>query len=150
MEQGALGIKRKRFRLWRIWDKKRPLVLFILLNPSTADATQNDPTVKRLMAFAEKEGYGGFYVGNLYAHITPYPKELFKFDLIAEEKNKQHIKSMLHLCKDVVFAWGNHGQLPQWLDTLVEQPHCFGQNKNGSPKHPLYLANATRLILYHS
>ena len=70
-------------------------------------------------------------------------------NLNPEEKNIEHIKNMLLLCKDVVFAWGNQGHLPQWLSTLVEQPLCFGQNKNGSPKHPLYLANATRLMLYH-
>ena len=85
------------------------------------------------MAFLlQRQAYGGFYVGNLYAHITPYPKELFKFDLIAEEKNKQHIKSMLHLCKDVVFAWGNHGQLPQWLERLLNNPFVLDKIKTAA------------------
>ncbi|MCH1418575.1 MAG: DUF1643 domain-containing protein [Flavobacteriaceae bacterium] len=146
MEKGAIRIKAKRYRLWRIWAEDRPLVLFLLLNPSRGDAIQNDPTVNRLIDFAETHGYGGFYLGNLYAHITPYPKELSELNLNLEKKNKQHIKNMIALCEDVVFAWGNHGELPQWLAELVQKPLCFGQNKNGSPKHPLYLAKSTRLI----
>ena len=146
MKQGAINIKGKRYRLWRFWDEDRPLVLFLLLNPSVGDATQNDPTIKRLIYFAQTHEYGGFYLGNLYAHITPYPKKLVRMNLNPEEQNIEHIKNMLFLCKDVGYAWGNHGHLPQWLSTLVEQPLCFGQNKNGSPKHPLYLAKSTRLI----
>ena len=146
MEQGAVRIKGKRYRLWRIWEKDQPLVLFLLLNPSIGDASQNDPTIKRLIFFAQSQEYGGFYLGNLYAHITPYPKELSSFNLNSERKNKEHIKNMLGLCQEVVFAWGNHGQLPLWLEELVEHPLCFGQNKNGSPKHPLYLAKSTRLV----
>ena len=150
MKQGAIKVKGKRYRLWRIWAKEHPLVLFLLLNPSTGDATQNDPTIKRLIFFAQSQGYGGFYLGNLYAQITPYPKELSLFDVNTEKKNKQHIKEMLSLCQDVVFAWGNHGQLPLWLDRLVKNPLCFGQNKNGSPKHPLYLAKSTQLVPFSS
>ena len=146
MEQGAISVKGKRYRLWRIWAEEEPLVLFLLLNPSIGNATQNDPTIKRLIFFAKAQGYGGFYLGNLYAHITPYPKTLVRMNLNPEEKNIEHIKNMFLLCKDVVFAWGNHGELPQWLSALVENPLCFGQNKNGSPKHPLYLAKSTRLI----
>ena len=55
MEQGAISIKGKRYRLWRIWDEDRPLVLFLLLNPSIGDATQNDPTIKRLIFFAQTQ-----------------------------------------------------------------------------------------------
>ena len=150
MEQGAVSVKDKRYRLWRIWAEDQPLVLFLLLNPSIGDATKDDPTIKRLIFFAQAQGYGGFYLGNLYAHMTPYPKELPQFNLYTERKNKHHIQNMLLLCQDVVFAWGNHGQLPQWLSALVENPLCFGQNKNGSPKHPLYLAKSTRLVPFSS
>ena len=149
MEQGAVGSRGKRYRLWRIWAKDRPLVLFLLLNPSVGDATQNDPTIKRLIFFAQQQGYGGFYLGNLFAPITPYPKALFQLDLKVDKDNIHHIKKMLPQCKDVVFAWGNNGQLPQWLAELVEQPLCFGQNKNGSPKHPLYLAKSTQLVPFN-
>lgn len=148
MKQGARRVKGKRYRLWRIWDESRPLVLYILLNPSTGDARLNDPTIKRLIFFTQKHGYGGFYVGNLYAPITPYPKILFQLDLNEDQKNRQHIKAMRALCKDVVYAWGNHGQLPPWLEAVVEHPLCFGQNKNRSPKHPLYLSKSTVLIPY--
>ena len=56
-----------RYRLSRIWDDKKPLVLFIMLNPSTADAEQDDPTIRRCIAFAKNWGYGGFMAGNLFA-----------------------------------------------------------------------------------
>ena len=73
MEKGAVLHRGKRYQLWRIWDPSLPLVLFILLNPSVGDASQDDPTLRRLVYFAKKFGFGGFYVGNLYTEITPYP-----------------------------------------------------------------------------
>ena len=118
MKKGATGLKEKRYRLWRIWAEDRPLILFLLLNPSWGDATHNDPTIKRLLFFAKELGYGGFYLGNLYAHITPYPKALLNMDLNPEEENIKHIKEMLSLCQDVAYAWGNNGSYPDWLKAL--------------------------------
>ena len=85
MEQGAISVKGKRYRLWRIWAEERPLVLFLLLNPSIGDASQNDPTIKRLIFFAQAQGYGGFYLGSLYAQNYPYQK-LSLFDGNRKEK----------------------------------------------------------------
>ena len=146
MKQGAVIYHKKRYRLWRIWDDKRPLILFILLNPSIADTTANDPTIRRLISFAQKFNYGGLYVGNLYAHITPYPEDLRSLDLKSEQENIKHVKGMMHLCEEVVYAWGNNGMLPQWLKDLEDQPLCFGYTKSGQPKHPLYLSKKTKLV----
>ena len=63
-----------RYSLWRIWDKNKPIILFIMLNPSTADAVNNDKTMTRVKNFAESWGYGGVYVGNLYAFRSTDPK----------------------------------------------------------------------------
>ena len=68
--------KKYRYSLKRIWDNDKPKVLFIMLNPSLADNYQDDPTIRRLIKFAKLYGYGGFYVGNLFSYITPYPSEL--------------------------------------------------------------------------
>ena len=55
---------------------------------------------------------------------------------------------MIQKCEKVVFGWGNAGELPGWLDKMVEKVYCFGRNQNGSPKHPLYLSYKTPLIRY--
>ena len=146
MEKGAVLYRGKRYQLWRIWDPTLPLVLFVLLNPSVGDAAQDDPTLRRLVYFAKKFGFGGFYVGNLYAEITPYPKTLYQKHPKRERKNFIHLKEMLSLCERVVFAWGRTEPLPLWLDEMVEDAWCFGFTANGRPKHPLYLANKTTLV----
>ena len=67
---------RYRYKLWRTWDDVRPVVMFIMLNPSTADATADDPTIRRCIGFAHDWGYGGVRVGNLFAWRTPYPQRV--------------------------------------------------------------------------
>ena len=67
---------RYRYKLWRTWDDIRPVVMFIMLNPSTADATADDPTIRRCIGFARAWGYGGVRVGNLFAWRTPYPQRV--------------------------------------------------------------------------
>lgn len=146
MQQGAISIPGKRYRLWRIWDEKRPLLLFILLNPSLGNATDNDPTIRRLIYFSRTFGYGGVYVGNLYSCISPNPNDLKATDKMAEQENINHIKGMMHMCQDVVYAWGNQGDYPKWLNALEDRPLCFGFTKKGNPKHPLYLPNSSSLI----
>ena len=79
--------KKYRYSLKRIWDNDKPKVLFIMLNPSLADNYQDDPTIRRLIKFAKLYGYGGFYVGNLFSYITPYPSELLDKDLMFSKKN---------------------------------------------------------------
>lgn len=64
-----------RFLLWRFWDE-RPRMLFVGLNPSTADELHDDPTVRRLCGFAKEWGYGGLYACNLYSYVSAYPEHL--------------------------------------------------------------------------
>ena len=82
LNRGATFSKCKiyRYRLWRIWDAKKPTVLFIMLNPSTAGSTMDDPTIKRCIGFAKSWGYGGLYVGNLFAYRSTQPKGLLKLN----------------------------------------------------------------------
>ena len=138
--------KKHRYSLKRIWDKDKPKVLFIMLNPSLADNYKDDPTIRRLIKFAKLFGYGGFYVGNLFSYITPYPKEL-KNNIITK-KNSSSVKKMINKVDDVVYAWGTNMQEPVFLKKIVDNPKCFGKNKNQTPKHPLYLSQNTQLVDY--
>jgi|TARA_B100000809_G_scaffold244722_1_gene270905 hypothetical protein len=140
--------KKYRYSLKRIWDNDKPKVLFIMLNPSLADNYQDDPTIRRLIKFAKLYGYGGFYVGNLFSYITPYPSELLDKDLMFSKKNIHEIKKMTGLIKDVVYGWGNSFEEPEWLKQIISNPKCFGKNKNKTPKHPLYLSYNHKLVNY--
>lgn len=132
-----------RYQLWRIWDESKPLVAFICLNPSTADATEDDPTLKRCMRFAESWGYGGVYMINLFAYKATDPDALYDetLDIVGEE-NDQHIQKVLNLAEKVICAWGNHGVLRNRHEEvlkMIPKPYYLKRNKSGQPAHPLYL-----------
>ena len=148
MEVGAIINKNKRYSLWRIWNENLPKVLYVMLNPSLADGSKDDRTIRKLNYFTEKFGFGGFYVGNIYPQITPYPKVLYSLNLSQSKKNCFYINSMVKKSKKTVFAWGNCKERPLWVENLVKNPLCFGHNKNGSPKHPLYLPKTTPLVKF--
>ena len=67
--------ERYRYKLWRVWDPARPLglVMFLMLNPSTATDAEDDPTIRRCIGYARSWGYGGLYVGNLFAYRATTP-----------------------------------------------------------------------------
>jgi len=77
ISDAKLSVCRKyRYALWRIWDKSKPIVLFISLNPSTADEKEDDPTIRRCIGFAKSWGYGGLCMANLFAYRTKSPSEM--------------------------------------------------------------------------
>lgn len=95
-----------RYALWRIWDKSLPLVMFIGLNPSTANELEPDPTITRVRGYADAWGYGGFYMMNLFALVTPKPEILRQHkDPLGD--NDGWIERVYPKCKTVVFAWGD-------------------------------------------
>lgn len=136
--------KKDRFSLSRIWDSKKPKALYIMLNPSYADNESDDPTIRRLIFFSKKFKFGGFYVTNLFSQITPYPKEL-NMDNNLKKKNLKIISELIKKSDLIVYAWGNLVSEPIELRKLIESPLCFGINKNGTPRHPLYLRSDTKL-----
>lgn len=137
-----------RYKLWRIWDESKPLILFIMLNPSTADGKVNDPTICRVMGFAESWGYGGVLVVNLYAYRCTKPKNLRQTDDPMGRDNIQHIENALGLVDRVIYAWGNNKKEPDWLRDLVDSPYCIDVSKKGIPKHPLYLKKELQPQVY--
>lgn len=150
MIKGAVIERNRRYQLWRIWEQEKPLLLYILLNPSRANAEADDKTVTKLIRFSRSWGYGGFYLGNVHSFITPYPSVLKNKIIKKDSINEMHLKSMRQKCKKVVFGWGNAADFPQWPDRMFFDAFCFGINKNGSPKHPLYLPHQTELIPFKS
>lgn len=137
-----------RYKLWRVWNDNKATVLFIMLNPSTADAENNDPTIRRCIGYAKEWGYGGLYVGNLYAYRATKPENLFAAEQPEGEANRRCIKEMADKCELVICAWGNgKGKPPKWMKNITEL-HYLKQNKDGTPSHPLYLPKKLKPIGY--
>lgn len=150
MRQGAEFSKDRQYRyaLWRIWDASKPLVMFIGLNPSTANERSNDPTIRRVMRFAGEWGYGGFYMMNLFAMVTPYPRELeVASDPLGE--NDHWLVKVAVDCEMIIFAWGAFKEGHERAATVASRfpgAYCLGKSQGGHPKHPLYLSKDTKLI----
>jgi hypothetical protein len=122
-----------------------------MLNPSTADEEQNDPTVERQERRARQAGLGGLYVLNLFAFRSTDPKLLpLQRDPIGQDNND----AIRRVCSTpnalVVCGWGKHGRLmsrdyevTRLLDSIPVRKYCLGQNNDGTPKHPLYVPYST-------
>lgn len=140
-----------RYDLSRIWDDTKPYVLFICLNPSTADEVVDDPTSKKCIQYAKSWGYGGMHIANLFAYRATNPNDLRMAD---DPIGKDNDKWLLKLSKDagvVIAAWGNHGQFLNRDDEvtqLIQGLHCLRVNSTGAPAHPLYLSSKLKPIPY--
>lgn len=131
-----------RYVLWRVWDTAKPQAMFIGLNPSTADQNTDDNTIRKVRAITANWGCGGFYMVNLFSLVTPYPAELFECaDPIQD--NDHYLKMAADLSDRVVFAWGNFkvAGRDEVMKKMFPRAYCLHINKNGSPKHPLYMKN---------
>lgn len=143
-----------RYALWRIWDRTKPLVMFIGLNPSTANENDNDPTIRSVGRISKNNGYGGFYMMNCFPYITAYP-ELLKRNPMLDEWNNNMLTVIASKCKDVVFAWGNFDVVKESgrdkeLIEMFPRAKALSINKNGSPKHPLYCKSDTLFIKFNT
>jgi hypothetical protein len=144
--------RKYRYRLWRIWNERLPLILFIGLNPSTADENLNDPTIRSCERITKANGFGGFYMMNCWAYIATDPK-LLKINPMSNNWNDDLLSVTAFKCKEVVFAWGsfdivrNMGRDKELLE-MFPNAKALQINKNGSPKHPLYCKTDTKLIPY--
>ena len=144
--------KNYRYALWRIWDRSLPLVMFIGLNPSTANEVDNDPTIKSVCRIAKANGYGGVYMMNCFAYVSTDPKGL-KLNPLTGDWNNNKLRSVAKDCKDVVFAWGNFDIVKSTgrdkeLSKMFPEAFALHVNKNGSPKHPLYCKSESKFISY--
>lgn len=134
-----------RYELWRVWGENPPAV-FLMLNPSTADETKNDPTVERCERRARTMGFGGVSVVNIFALRSTDPTALYKHPDPVGPLNDEAILKWVSNAGIVVCAWGGHGHLHgrgQAVQKLLKNAgvvaHYLKLNKDGTPKHPLYV-----------
>lgn len=143
--------RRYRYRLWRKWDPSRPVCLFIMLNPSTADETRPDPTVARCVGFAQKWGYGSLEVGNLFAYKSTDPSYLYAVPDPIGLSNDETLRAMISEASMVVCAWGTKGEhmgRDREVLTMIPSPFCLGTTSHGFPIHPLYVDGNRKPIPY--
>ena len=159
--QGAVfdHTKKHRILLWRLWDEK-PRVLFIGLNPSTANELIDDPTVRRLASFAQSWAYGGFYLCNVFSYCTAHPEELSSArrptPKATHPANQGAILMAEKLTALSVLMWGdgilkveNGWSFAADVANLAGPTVlCFGKTKKGNPVHPLYLSRNAQLTEY--
>lgn len=158
-ESGSRGIVRSsailspcsvyRYELRRVWNPNDPMVCWVMLNPSTADAEQDDPTIRRCMGFARSWGYGGIVVVNLFAVRATDSQFVVDHPDPVGPDNDQHLSRVAAEVPELVCAWGAHRMVEQRsghvLGLLAAQgviSSCIGVTKDGSPRHPLYVRSA--------
>lgn len=131
-----------RYVLSRVWDEEKPTVMFIGLNPSTADECEDDPTIQKCIKFAQSWDYGGLYMLNLFAYRTTNPRVLWEVKEPIGNGNDDYIKRYSDGCDKVICAWGNNGDFMQRGKSILQyvpNAHYLKLNKSGQPSHPLYL-----------
>lgn len=135
-----------RYGLSRTWDSTLPSVLFLMLNPSTADEFRNDPTVARCETRARRMGYGAMMIANIFAFRATQPADLKKAPHPDGPANDAVVNAWAHSADMIIAAWGVHGghrnRGAELARTLPEVTHHLGLTKDGHPRHPLYVAFA--------
>jgi len=154
--------RKYRYTLERRWGLPSPTIMFICLNPSTADEKLDDPTIRRCVGFSDREGFQNMILCNIFAFRATDPKDMKAAEYPIGADNDMWIKKIAKDAKKIVLAWGTHGdylkredQVVAMLRTyvltlnLLGKPlYCLGTTINRHPKHPLYLAKNTSLIEY--
>lgn len=141
---------RYRYRLDRWWGNGARLV-WVMLNPSTADADVDDNTIRRVMRFSKDWGYDGCTVVNVFAWRATKPADLPLDDNEAMGPEwSSYVKEVVTPGAPVVLAWGAHERRACWqlVDILTKRADahvlCLGKTLKGAPKHPLYVRADTR------
>ena len=143
-----------RYSLWREWSTHLPRIVFVMLNPSTADEQKNDPTSRRCMGFARAWKFGSMEVVNLFAYRATNYRELFKVSDPVGAENNGFLMQAVERCPTVVLGWGTRGTLlgrdRQVMSLLASRNdlYCLGITKDGQPRHPLYVKGNTGMVLF--
>lgn len=149
LDTGALfsPCRRWRYLLWRRWDPSKGVVMFVGLNPSTADETKDDPTIRRCIGYAKDWGYGALWMLNIFAFRATAPADMKRAgeDAIGP-RNNEYLVQAGHQANLVVAAWGAHGgflgrqaRVLRMLQQAQVHVDALGVTAGGFPKHPLYL-----------
>lgn len=148
-----------RYSLIREWDvSNQKRVVFVLLNPSTADDIGEDQTTKVCIEFAKRWGYGSLQIVNLFAYRATDPNDLKKvkdYNKMVGEHNYCFLQNALQGANKIVVAWGEYGKTQKrYLDESLKSLfslfslHCFWEIANNQPKHPLGVDYKTSLVEY--
>ena len=149
---------RYRYILHRMWgEPDSRAVTFIMLNPSTADGREDDPTIRRCIGFAKRLGFGRLYVVNLFAFRATEPADMFghlrySCDAMRLEERTYLLRATAD-SDTIIAAWGAAGttlvergavkkrsdRIREILSIRERTLHCLGRTKSGAPRHPLYL-----------
>lgn len=138
-----------RYTLWRIWEAGKGYCMFIGLNPSTANETEDDPTVRRCIGYAKSWGYGALCMTNLFAFRATDPRKMKQAIDPVGPKNDFHLSSMARAAGVIIAAWGTAGSYrSRGVDVckLVWPMECLRITKTGYPAHPLYLPKTLKPI----
>lgn len=140
-----------RYALTRVWDPAAGKLTFIMLNPSKATEVQNDPTIERCERRARALGFGGFRAVNIFALRETDPLKMRRHAAPDGPANAGFITEACDWADMVIAAWGAHGahldqghRVRDLLAATGREIYSFGQTKAGHPRHPLYIAYATR------
>lgn len=137
-----------RYRLTRRWADG-PSLAWVMLNPSTADATVDDPTIRRVIGFSKAHGAGAAIVVNLYALRATDPAELDRHPDPVGPENDRYLEELVDDDDiDIVCAWGAHPAARRRIELGVLNLlslSCLGTTKAGHPRHPLYVPSEQRL-----
>lgn len=134
-----------RYWLLREWNPKGKRVVFVMLNPSTADGDEDDPTLRKCIEFAKSWDYGGLEVVNLFAYRATEPDELRKVKYPVGSENELYLKKAIEENNKIIIAWGKDGSLRQQDKAFLRlisnhnTLYCLGMTKAGHPRHPLYV-----------
>ena len=148
-----------RYHLQQVWDESRPNLLWLMLNPSTADETQNDPTVERCEMRAHMWNYGGVEVYNIFAFRATDPKNMKAAeDPVGPENDKWLAKFAIKSQQTLAIAgWGNHGShqnrnrdVIKILNQKMADVKALKINASGDPKHPLYIGYSQQPVPFLS
>jgi hypothetical protein len=162
--QSLIGIQREaemspggeyRYSLHRWWDPRKLELAWVCLNPSTADASVDDPTVRKIMGFSSRFGYGGFWLFNVFAYRATDPRQLLRPDVepVGPENTPWQIAERCKKQGDwqvPIVAFGSiHKRLRrQAVEVMraLEIFRCLGLTKDGWPRHPLMLPYSTKVM----
>lgn len=144
-----------RYLLRRTWDFKKPRALYVMLNPSTADAYRDDATIRSCVRLVVGLGYGSMEVINLYALRATDPSELATALDPIGPRNAEISDAAINRCDVVICAWGAHHMAEHrardiwaWAKGWKPAVYCLGKTKAGFPRHPLYVKSGTPLETY--
>jgi len=145
--------RRHRYSLVHRWNPLfgDRLILWIGLNPSTADEAQLDPTLTRIRSFSEREGFDGFLMANIFSFRVTDPKEMMGAADPVGPENDAALLAAADRCERIVAAWGAGGKFQARAAAVARllagrELWCLGTTQAGQPRHPLYVAGDQPLV----